>query len=122
VRDSDRILGMLSSKTKRAIDGKEPVKEHLVITRYNPGRVEEGHMLSLTDIQEILRIPLLGVVPESETVLQASNQGTPAVHLAGSDVSEAYKDLVSRFLGEDKPMRFTDAVKPSFFKRLFAGR
>jgi len=79
-------------------------------------------MLSLTDIQEILRIPLLGVVPESETVLQASNQGTPAVHLAGSDVSEAYKDLVSRFLGEDKPMRFTDAVKPSFFKRLFAGR
>jgi septum site-determining protein MinD len=122
VRDSDRILGMLSSKTKRAIDGKEPVKEHLVITRYNPGRVEEGHMLSLTDIQEILRIPLLGVVPESETVLQASNQGTPAVHLAGTDVSEAYKDLVSRFLGEDKPMRFTDAVKPSFFKRLFAGR
>jgi septum site-determining protein MinD len=122
VRDSDRILGMLSSKTKRAIDGKEPVKEHLVITRYNPGRVEEGHMLSLTDIQEILRIPLLGVIPESETVLQASNQGTPAVHLAGSDVSEAYKDLVSRFLGEDKPMRFTDAVKPGFFKRLFAGR
>lgn len=122
VRDSDRILGMLSSKTKRAIEGKEPVTEHLVITRYNPGRVEEGHMLSLTDIQEILRIPLLGVVPESETVLQASNQGTPAVHLAGTDVSEAYKDLVSRFLGEDKPMRFTDAVKPSFFKRLFAGR
>ena len=122
VRDSDRILGMLSSKTKRAIEAKEPVREHLVITRYNPGRVEEGHMLSLTDIQEILRIPLLGVVPESETVLQASNQGTPAVHLAGTDVSEAYKDLVSRFLGEDKPMRFTDAVKPGFFKRLFAGR
>ena len=122
VRDSGRILGMLSSKTKRAIEAKEPVREHLVITRYNPGRVEEGHMLSLTDIQEILRIPLLGVVPESETVLQASNQGTPAVHLAGTDVSEAYKDLVSRFLGEDKPMRFTDAVKPGFFKRLFAGR
>lgn len=122
VRDSDRILGMLSSKTKRAIDGNGAVKEHLVITRYNPNRVEEGQMLSLGDIQEILRIPLLGVVPESETVLQASNQGTPAIHLTATDVSEAYKDLVARFLGEDKPMRFTEAVKPGFFKRLFAGR
>jgi len=119
VRDSDRILGMLGSKTQRAIDGKEPVKEHLVITRYNPNRVQEGQMLSLTDIQEILRIPLMGVVPESETVLQASNQGVPAIHLKETDVSEAYKDLVARFLGEDKPMRFTDAAKPGLFKRLF---
>ena len=122
VRDSDRILGMLSSKTKRAVDGPEPVKEHLLITRYNPGRVEDGQMLSLTDIQEILRIPLIGVIPESEAVLQASNQGVPAIHQEGSDVSEAYKDLVSRFLGEDKPLRFTEAVKPGFFKRLFGGR
>jgi septum site-determining protein MinD len=122
VRDSDRILGMLSSKTKRAVEGPEPVKEHLLITRYNPGRVEEGQMLSLTDIQEILRIPLIGVIPESEAVLQASNQGVPAIHQEGSDVSEAYKDLVARFLGEEKPLRFTDAVKPGFFKRLFGGR
>jgi septum site-determining protein MinD len=122
VRDSDRILGMLSSKTKHAIDGTGPIKEHLVITRYNPNRVQEGQMLSLQDIQEILRIPLLGVVPESETVLQASNQGVPAIHLKESDVSEAYTDLVARFLGEDKPMRFVEAVKPGFFKRLFAGR
>jgi septum site-determining protein MinD len=122
VRDSDRILGMLSSKTKHAIDGTGPIKEHLVITRYNPTRVQEGQMLSLQDIQEILRIPLLGVVPESETVLQASNQGVPAIHLKESDVSEAYTDLVARFLGEDKPMRFVEAVKPGFFKRLFAGR
>jgi len=122
VRDSDRILGMLSSKTKRAIDGKEPIKEHLVITRYNPGRVQDGHMLSLEDIQEILRIQLMGVIPESDTVLQASNQGIPAIHLKDTDVSEAYKDLVARFLGEDKPMRFIEAQKPGFFKRLFAGR
>jgi septum site-determining protein MinD len=122
VRDSDRILGMLGSKTKRAMEGREPVKEHLVITRYNPGRVQEGQMLSLQDIQEILRIPLLGVIPESETVLQASNQGVPAVHLKGSDVSEAYRDLVARFLGEEKPMRFIDAQKQGFLKRLFAGR
>ncbi|HYP32197.1 MAG TPA: septum site-determining protein MinD [Burkholderiaceae bacterium] len=122
VRDSDRIIGMLGSKTKRAIEGAEPIKEHLVITRYNPARVEDGQMLSVSDIQEILRIPLMGVIPESESVLQASNQGTPAIHLKDSDVSEAYVDLVARFLGEDKPMRFVDHVKPGFFKRIFGGK
>ena len=122
VRDSDRILGMLSSKTKRAIEGKDPIKEHLLITRYNPSRVDQGQMLSLEDIQDILRIPLIGVIPESESVLQASNQGTPAVHLKGTDVSEAYQDVVARFLGEDKPMRFIDAQKASFLKRLFGGK
>ncbi|SHE72269.1 septum site-determining protein MinD [Lampropedia hyalina DSM 16112] len=122
VRDSDRILGMLGSKTKRAIDGKEPVKEHLLITRYNPGRVEGGQMLSLQDIQEILRIKLIGVIPESETILNASNQGVPAIHMENSDVSEAYKDVVARFLGEDKPMRFIEVKKQSFLKRLFGGR
>jgi septum site-determining protein MinD len=121
VRDSDRIIGMLGSKTKRAIDGAEPIKEHLVITRYNPSRVEDGQMLSVSDIQEILRIPLMGVIPESESVLQASNQGLPAIHLKESDVAEAYTDLVARFLGEDKPMRFTEAHKAGFFKRLFGG-
>lgn len=122
VRDSDRILGMLGSKTKRAIEGQAPIKEHLLITRYNPTRVEEGHMLSLQDIQDILRIPLMGVIPESETVLQASNQGSPAILLAGTDVSEAYKDVIDRFLGEDKPMRFTEAEKTGFLKRLFGGK
>lgn len=119
VRDSDRILGMLSSKTKRAIDGKEPIKEHLLITRYNPNRVDQGHMLSLEDIQDILRIPMIGVIPESESVLQASNQGTPAVYLKGTDVSEAYKDVIRRFLGEDRPLRFVDPQKGSLLKRLF---
>ena len=122
VRDSDRILGMLGSKTQRAIDGGEAIKEHLLITRYDPNRVEDGHMLSITDIQDILRIPLIGVVPESEEVLQASNQGLPAIHLKGTPVAEAYQDLVGRFLGEEKPMRFTEAEKPSFFKRIFGGR
>ena len=122
VRDSDRILGILASKTRRAIEGREPVKEHLLITRYNPSRVEGGQMLSLDDIQEILRIPLIGVIPESESVLDASNQGLPAVHLKGTDVAEAYGDVVARFLGETRPMRFTEAVKPGFFKRIFGGR
>ena len=122
VRDSDRILGMLGSKTQRAIEGAEPIKEHLLITRYNPHRVEEGQMLSLQDIQDILRIPLIGVIPESENVLQASNQGTPVIHLASTDVAEAYKDVIERFLGGDKPMRFVDAEKAGFFKRLFGGK
>jgi septum site-determining protein MinD len=79
-------------------------------------------MLSLQDIQDILRIKLIGVIPESENVLQASNQGTPAIHMNETDVSEAYKDVIARFLGEDKPMRFTEAVKPGFFKRMFGGK
>lgn len=122
VRDSDRILGMLGSKTQRAIDGKEPVKEHLLVTRYNPNRVADGQMLSLQDIQEILRIKLIGVIPESEAVLQASNQGLPAVYLQGSDVAGAYMDVVERFLGADLPLRFIEAEKPGFFKRLFGGK
>ena len=122
VRDSDRILGMLGSKTKRAKDGGEPIKEHLLITRYNPHRVAGGQMLSLEDIQDILRIKLIGVIPESETVLNASNQGVPAIHDKGTDVSEAYTDVVARFLGEERPMRFIEAEKPGFFKRIFGGK
>ncbi|EHP37801.1 septum site-determining protein MinD [Cupriavidus basilensis OR16] len=122
VRDSDRILGILSSKTKRAAEGGDPIKEHLLITRYNPKRVHGGEMLSLTDIQEILRIKLIGVVPESEAVLHASNQGTPAIHLEGSDVADAYGDLVDRFLGKDKPMRFTDYQKPGLLSRIFGNK
>ena len=122
VRDSDRILGMLSSKTKRAIEGADPIKEHLLITRYNPNRVDQGQMLSLEDIQDILRIKLIGVIPESESVLQASNQGLPTIHMQGSDVSEAYKDVIDRFLGADKPLRFIEAQKQGFFARLFGGR
>ena len=122
VRDSDRILGMLSSKTKRAKEGGEPIKEHLLITRYNPNRVADGQMLSLEDIQDILRIPLIGVIPESESVLQASNQGIPVIHDKESLVAQAYSDVVARFLGEDRPMRFVDAEKPGFFKRIFGTR
>ena len=120
VRDSDRILGMLSSKTQRAIDGREPIKEHLLITRYNPSRVEGGQMLSLDDIHEILRTPLIGVIPESEAVLQASNQGVPAILMKGTNVAEAYMDVIDRFLGEERPMRFVEAEKQGFFKRLFS--
>lgn len=122
VRDSDRILGILQAKSRRAERGDEPVKEHLLITRYSPKRVEDGEMLSFKDVQEILRIPVIGVIPESEDVLHASNQGTPVVHVKDSPVADAYQDVVSRFLGEERPLRFVDYEKPGLFKRLFGGK
>jgi septum site-determining protein MinD len=122
VRDSDRILGIIQAKSKRAQAGGEPVKEHLLITRYSPKRVEAGEMLSYTDVQEILRIPLIGVIPESEAVLHASNQGNPAIHMKGSDVSDAYEDVVSRFLGAEVPLRFINYEKPGLLQRIFGGK
>lgn len=121
VRDSDRILGILSSKSRRAENNETPVKEHLLITRYSPERVEKGEMLSVQDIQDILRIPLIGVIPESENVLQASNAGTPVILQENAVAAEAYKDVVARLLGEDKPIRFVDTEKKGFLKRLFGG-
>lgn len=122
VRDSDRILGILSSKSKRAETSEEPIKEHLIITRYNPRRVEEGDMLSIKDIEDILRIKLIGVVPESDDVIQASNTGSPVIHLKESVVAQAYQDIVDRYLGTEKPMRFTTHEKAGLFKRLFGGK
>lgn len=119
VRDSDRILGILSSKSKRAEDKREPVKEHLLITRYAPDRVDRGDMLSLQDVQEILSVPLLGVIPESPAVLKASNSGSPVTMDETSDAGQAYMDAVARFLGEDKPLRFV-TEKKGFFRRLFS--
>ncbi|MCB1916248.1 MAG: septum site-determining protein MinD [Rhodocyclaceae bacterium] len=122
VRDSDRILGILQSKSRRAQEGRDPVKEHLLVTRYSPKRVDDGEMLSYKDIQELLRVPLIGVIPESENVLHASNQGTPAIHLKGTDVADAYQDVVARFLEEERPLRFVDYDKPGILKRLFGGK
>jgi len=121
VRDSDRILGLLASKSKRSVEGKDKIDAKLLITRYNPDRVAGGEMLSITDMQDILRIPVIGVIPESQDVLQASNTGTPAINLKGSDVSEAYLDVISRFMGEDKPLRFVDTPKKGILKRIFGG-
>jgi septum site-determining protein MinD len=120
VRDSDRIIGILQSKSRVAEQGGS-VKEHLLLTRYNPERVEKGEMLSVQDVEEILAIPLLGVIPESEAVLKASNQGIPVVHDQQSDAGQAYSDSVSRYLGEDLPHRFLEAQKKGFLKRVFGG-
>ncbi len=119
VRDSDRILGILAAKSKRAEEGLEPIKEHLVVTRYSPSRVASGEMLSIEDIQDLLGIDLLGVIPESEAVLQASNSGVPVVRNEVCNSGQAYQDVISRFLGDDRPMRFLDTEKKGFLKRLF---
>lgn len=118
VRDSDRIIGILQSKSRMAEQGNS-VKEHLLLTRYNPERVERGEMLSVQDVEEILAVPLLGVIPESEAVLKASNQGIPVVHDIDSDAGQAYDDAVARYLGEDRPHRFLEKQKKGFLKRVF---
>ncbi|MFC2506191.1 MAG: septum site-determining protein MinD [Kingella sp. (in: b-proteobacteria)] len=120
VRDSDRILGILQSKSHKAEIG-QTVKEHLLITRYAPERVERGEMLSVDDITDILRIPLIGVIPESQNVLQASNAGSPVIHQNDAIAAQAYQDVVARLLGENREIRFLEAEKKGFFKKLFGG-
>lgn len=121
VRDSDRILGILASKSRRAENGEEPIKEHLLLTRYNPGRVSRGDMLSMEDVLEILRIKLVGVIPEDQSVLRASNQGEPVILDINADAGKAYADTVERLLGEERPFRSIEEEKKGFLKRLFGG-
>jgi septum site-determining protein MinD len=122
VRDSDRILGILQSKSRRAERSESPIVEHLLLTRYNPERVEKGEMLSVGDVEEILAIPLLGVIPESEAVLKASNQGQPVILDAETQAGQAYSDAVDRLLGKDVPHRFLEVQKKNFLKRLLGGK
>jgi septum site-determining protein MinD len=119
VRDSDRVLGILASKTRRAEKGEAKPKEHLVLTRYNPARVEKGEMLSVKDVQDILAIPLLGVIPESPSVLTSSNSGVPVISLDHSEAGHAYQDLVARFVGEQREHRFIAPERKGLLGRLF---
>ena len=121
VRDSDRILGLLSSKTHRSSNGNGGVKEHLLLTRYNPRRVANGEMMSVGDIKDILGLDVIGVVPESPDVLAASNAGVPVILNDDSTAAEAYSDAVARLLGEELPMRFLEEPKRGFFARMFGG-
>ncbi len=118
VRDSDRVLGLLSSKTRRAEKGEDPVQPHLLVTRYDPGRVARGDMMKVEDILEILSIPLLGIVPESPTVLSASNVGTPVVLNENSNAGTAYADAVSRLMGEQIEMRVLGPERRGLLQRL----
>ena len=119
VRDSDRIIGMLASKTHRAENQMSPVKEHLLVTRYSPDRVAIGDMLNVTDICEILSIPLLGVIPESKSILKASNIGVPVTNDYESDAGIAYNDAIKRLLGKKVPMRFVQTRKKKFLDMIF---
>jgi septum site-determining protein MinD len=121
VRDSDRMLGILASKSRRAENNQEPIREYLLLTRYSPVRVQRGEMLSVDDVQEILSLDLLGVVPESQAVLSASNAGSPVVLDKESDAGQAYADMVGRYLGEDLPHRFLEVQKKGLLNRLFGG-
>ncbi|MGH8031099.1 MAG: septum site-determining protein MinD [Luteimonas sp.] len=120
VRDSDRILGLLDSKTRRAENG-QTLKANLLLTRYNPQRVEGGEMLSITDVEEVLGLKTIGVIPESGDVLNASNKGEPVILDMTSSAGQAYDDAVGRLLGDDKPMRFTQVEKKGFFSKIFGG-
>lgn len=120
VRDSDRVLGLLSSQTKRAeSEGADAVKAQVLLTRHDPARVESGEMMNVEDVLEILAVPLLGVIPESQAILRASNIGTPVVLDQPSVASKAYEDAVRRLTGEEVEMRIAGERRPGLFHRLF---
>ena len=121
VRDSDRVLGLLASKTHRAERSDGEVSAHLLLTRYSPVRVESGEMLSINDVEEVLGLKTIGVIPESGDVLNASNKGEPVIMDGESIAGQAYDDAVARLLGEDRPLRFTTVEKKGFFSKLFGG-
>jgi septum site-determining protein MinD len=117
VRDSDRMIGLLSSKSRRSERNEEPVKTHVLITRYDPERVERGEMLKVEDILEMLALPLLGIVPESKSVLAASNVGAPVILDDSSNAGRAYRDAVARYLGETLEYRFHGAEKKGLLEK-----
>lgn len=121
VRDSDRILGLLASKTRHAEQGERSVGQHLLLTRYSAERVAAGEMLNVSDVVDILGLDVLGVIPESTGVLNASNSGVPVILDNESQAGQAYDDAVARLLGEERPLRFMDVQRKGFIKRVFGG-
>jgi septum site-determining protein MinD len=120
VRDSDRIIGMLDSKTVKAEKG-EQVAKHILISRFDPSRAARGEMLSIEDILEILATPLLGIIPESQDVLRASNVGSPVtLNSPASAPARAYADATKRLLGETIPMMVPS--EPKGLMKLFGRR
>jgi septum site-determining protein MinD len=121
VRDADRIIGLLDSKTERAEKG-ETVEKHILITRYDAARAARGEMLSIKDVLEILSLPLLGIIPESEDVLRASNVGSPiTLNDPASAPARAYLDAARRLRGQDVPM-VVPSERKSFLDKLFGRR
>lgn len=118
VRDSDRIIGLLDSKTERAERG-EWIEKLLLITRFDAQRVARGEMLSIDEVLEILSVPLLGVVPESRDVLQASNLGVPVtLSKPTSTAARGYADAARRLTGEAVDLVVPEDRRP-FFNKIF---
>eukprot|EP00903_Cladosiphon_okamuranus_P011522 g10849.t1 len=118
-RDSDKMVGFIASKSRRAETGETPVRQTLLVTRYDPARAESNEMLTLGDIQELLGLEVLGVVPESKSVLTATNLGQPVIMTEGDDAALAYKDAVDRFLGKKVDLRFVEPKPVGLLKRIF---
>ena len=111
---------MLDSKTKKVENNEGRIRKHLCITRFNPERADKQEMLTIDDIsKDILRVPTLGVIPECEVVLQASNEGKPVILFTDTEAGQAYDDLVARFLGEDRPYRHITVKPKGWLARLF---
>ena len=121
VRDSDRIIGLLDAKTRRAEAG-ERMEKRLLLTRFDASRSSRGEMLSVEDVLDILSIPLLGIVPEDQEVLRASNLGAPiTINGSASPAARAYRDASRRLIGETVPMSPPDEKK-TLLNRLFSRR
>eukprot|EP00567_Pseudictyota_dubia_P000223 CAMPEP_0197466136 /NCGR_PEP_ID=MMETSP1175-20131217/64897_1 /TAXON_ID=1003142 /ORGANISM="Triceratium dubium, Strain CCMP147" /LENGTH=347 /DNA_ID=CAMNT_0043002165 /DNA_START=144 /DNA_END=1187 /DNA_ORIENTATION=+ len=121
-RDADKMIGFVSSRSRRAEIGGDAkaVSQTLLITRYDPARAEAEESLSLVDIEELLGLPIVGVIPESKDVLTCTNVGSPIITLGEENpAAAAYSDMVDRFLGEEKELRFITPEPVSFFKRIF---
>lgn len=114
------MIGFIASKSLRAINNDIPVNQRLLVTRYDPKRVNRGECLSLDDIKEVLGIPVLGVIPESPAVLTSTNMGQPVI-MQEDNAAIAYRDCIKRFLGEEVPMKFLQPEEKGFFSRLFGG-
>jgi septum site-determining protein MinD len=142
-RDSDKMVGFIASRSLRAINSNPlgaggsgagietsfvtssavpgPVKQHLLVTRYDPERAEKEEALGLTDITELLGLPLVGVIPESKSVLTSCNLGQPVI-MGEDNAANAYKDTVRRLLGEDVPLRFVNVEAKGFFAKFFGSK
>jgi septum site-determining protein MinD len=121
VRDSDRIIGLLDSKTEKAEKGQR-IDKHVLITRYDAQRAARGEMLNIEDVLDILSTPLLGIIPESEQVLRASNLGSPiTLNNAASAAARAYVDAARRLKGDDVPMSIPSDRK-GLLDKLFGRR
>ena len=121
-RDADKMIGFIWSKSRRAEIGPEvePVAQTLLINRYDPSRAEAEECLSIADIEELLGLPVVGVIPESRDVLPCTNLGSPVITLGDDNpAAGAFNDTVDRYLGEDRPLRFVTPEPVSFFKRIF---